>query len=266
MKNVMIAVALALVLACGFAAYRYWITRPVTLSEPENEKIPVEPSPSMAETGSERDIPKEAPPLSPIKPETQEEVLPDLEISDTWLREQISDKEGFLDQALQSKHIIRKLVTATDLAWRDENPGRQWSALQPKGETQVEKRDDGKIYLSAKNYERYNLAVLAFELLNTETLANLYKRTRPLFLEAHGELGANDNEWDIKMAVILDQLIQIEVPFENLELKGREGIYIFADEKLEDLAPLQKAFIRMGPDHAMKIQRKLRELKTHLYQ
>jgi hypothetical protein len=184
--------------------------------------------------------------------------------SDAYLRGSYSGSDAYVDKLLQRKNIIRDAVTGIDLIRRDKNPGRKWFFLQPEGELIVEERDGGT-YLSSENYRRYQPMADAIEKADTSLVVGAYRLMLPLVRDAYAELGNDDMGWEDALKKALDELIAVRIPEGDIELVGKEGVYIYADDALENLTPASKALIRMGPENAARVQTKLKEMRRALF-
>jgi len=259
-KTLPMILGAVLLLAAAYFLYRY-VSAPATVPEEAAAIEDDTPVPFAPDGGApEAEVPPvEVPAEGDAAPETPPPT--DLENSDAYLRETMQGKAAFVDKTLEDqKHLIRKMTTAADLAARGKNPSSQLSFLQPGGALAVDERD-GKLWLSKRNYQRYEPMVRAFAALDSDFLAALYRELRPLFLDAYAELGNGDDAWEANTRMLADQVIAMEVPDGEIELVESGGMYIYADPELEALAPVQKALIRMGPENALRLQNKLRELR-----
>ncbi len=261
-KALPIVIAVIALAAGGYAVYRYLDQGPSTA---EGVVDVVEETPeAYAPKGDSPPDEADAGPLPMSEAEVVETAPTDLENSDGYLQERLSGRNAFLTSVLRDqKHLIRKMTTAIDLAWQGKNPGSQLFFLRPTGELLVDKRDN-RYFLSPRNYERYETMTRALESLDADTLTTMYRELRPLFKGAYDELGNADDRWEAKAAALMDDVIELQLPAGEIELLETGGLFIFADPKLEDLSPAHKALIRMGPENALRIQNKLRELRQRL--
>lgn len=185
-----------------------------------------------------------------------------LDQSDEYLKEVTSDYQKLpaVKQAAESRHVVRRGVTAVDRVLRGENPNRQLSFLQPEGKTVTETKG-GKVYLSKKNYLRYEPLVDSLEEMDTRYLVALYRHLSPMLVTAYDELGYGDQAWEVKVSQFISKVLAVKVPEGPIELQGSDTVYIFADEKIEQLPAFDKVFIRMGPENTKRVQRKFRQLR-----
>ena len=196
-----------------------------------------------------------APPAEPV---------PSLAESDSFLRDRFATNgNAYISRLLTRDNILRDAVTGIDLIRRGKNPGRKWFFLQPEGDLMVEERD-GKTYLSEANYARYKTMVDAIEQVDVALTVNAYRFLMPVLQDAYAELGNEDLGWEESLTATLDLMTALDLPQGEIEVIGNEGVYIFADEAMENLPPAQKALIRMGPEQAARVQAKLAEIRKQL--
>ncbi|CAM2067873.1 DUF3014 domain-containing protein [Sulfidibacter corallicola] len=260
-KGMMAILVVALAVLGGLYVWR-------SNEEPEMQETRVETEETSTPQPKDRSRTEEAP-ETPTEEGTQaEETLPGpvpaLDASDEYLRTEFTGKNGVVDRMLAADHLIRKASTAVELMSLSRNPGKQLHFLRPEGGFKIEKGEDGKTYLAADNYLRYDPMITALESLSSDTLAAYYQKLGPVFDEAYNELGNLDQARGEKFDHIYEQIVRVQVPEGPIELIGSGGIFIFADPNLEGLTPLEKAFIRMGPQNTRRVQAKLRDIKREL--
>lgn len=280
MKNIVIAMVITALLIGGYFGYRYnsenkgqadtdMTTTPPTeepASRASESSLPAENGMDVDEPGADNAVsPADAAPL------------PSLGESDAMVRETLaglantegSQDEGkksdrsLIEKVLNRKNLIRKLVTAVDLVGREKSPWKLFNFLRVDGHLVVEERG-GKLFLSPKNYQRYDVFVETVADMNPVLLAESYRRLQPLLTEAFDELGNEDLDWPDRLTTVLDNLNELEVDRGDIELLGREGVYIFADSRLESLPPVHKLLIRMGPEHTRVLREKLDAIRQKM--
>jgi len=260
LKNIIIALIVTVAIVGGFLVYQYYGSG--AGEAPETTPLTVEPPESYPEDQPYSGI--DHTPESTAQGETPSQPPPALNESDSYLVEEYKEKAPFIDEALKGEHLIRKTVAAVDLIRRGENPSSQMGHLKPKGSFEVERRN-GKVYVSPKNYARYEPAIKALESLGAEKLVQGYEFLLPLFREAYDELGNERTNWEERALETLDLLLAMEIPEGDMELLDAGGIYIFAEDAYEKLPPAQKILIRMGPENATRVQARLLHLKNMFY-
>lgn len=227
-------------------------------SVPEDGPVDGEQS---AETSGDETLAQD----SVTQPETPSYEFPEsrgLDNSDDYLKEVLAQNQNLpaVRKVTEARHVIRRSVTAVDRVLRGENPNRQLSFLQPEGETLVELKGN-QVFLSNKNYLRYEPLVDSLEEMDARFLVALYRHLSPTLVTAYDELGYGDQAWEVKVSQFISKVLAVQVPEGPVELQGSEGVYIFKDDKLESLPAFDKAFIRMGPENTRRVQRKFREIR-----
>jgi hypothetical protein len=225
----------------------------------EPDALPEEPAAESTDVADATDAAATAEPEGPefSFPETR-----GLDNSDDFLDEVMADKKNLpaVKQTTDSQHVVRRGVTAVDRVLRGENPNRQLNFLQPAGKTETELKGN-KVYLSQKNYQRYEPLVDSLEEMDSRYLVALYRHLSPMLVTAYDELGYGDQAWEVKVSQFISKVLAVKVPEGPVELLGSDGVFIFADEKLENLPAFEKAFIRMGPENTKRVQRKFRQIR-----
>lgn len=258
MKNILVALGLtAAILAVIFGIF--YLRKPTEEALPGPELV----TPSI-ETESEIDpaTPEpvsDAPVSDPLPPEPPK----DLDGADEHLRERFVEADPGLRDILERDHLVAKIATATDLIYRKKNPMSQLPFLLRRDRL-IAERDGDRLRLSSRNYRRYEKSVALFEGLDSEGAVAAYSFLKPLFEGAFNQLGMGERDWDTTLQSAFEYLISIEVPRTRPELEGVGKVFVFVDPALEDLPPTHKAFIRMGPENARRIQDKVRDLKKIL--
>ena len=254
-KN-MVLISAAVVVIGGAAIWYFGFRdKPLEVTTIEEDRPQVTPVTPYAPDDT-------APAPLEAEPDEAVEQIPELENSDPWVREKLTGRDQWLDKVLGYEDLVRKMTVATDLILRDQNPNSQLFFLKPVEELKVSRRGD-KFFLAEKSYERFDHAVSIFESLDGETLAMTYKLAQPLFHAAWNELG-NGAKWDEQPDRLLERILAVKVPEGEIELFKTGGTYMFADEELEALPALDKAFIRMGPKNVDRIQKKLISIRESM--
>ncbi|PIE89432.1 MAG: hypothetical protein CR997_11350 [Acidobacteria bacterium] len=208
-------------------------------------------------------VPTELAQAEEQKDESKSEPLPSLEESTPWLKEKTETLlespvfKGFFKQ----EEPIRKFVAAVDRISRGENPYRHLTYLAPSGSFKTEKKED-KIFIHPDNSRRTLALIEAVELLPVKRVLAVYQKAEPLFVEAYVELG-NSDTWADAVNRVFDEIETFEYPETPIEIIGSKSGYIFKDQTLEELSPLKKALIRMGPEHADRLKLLAKSYRRH---
>jgi hypothetical protein len=78
--------------------------------------------------------------------------------------------------------------------------------------------------------------------------------------EAFADLGYPDESIDNALSTAFSTLLATPIPATAPALERHLNTYRYADPHLEALQPAQKQLLRMGPDHARRVQDQIRKL------
>lgn len=192
-------------------------------------------------------------------------VLPTLRESDTLARASIEELSGrpLPPRWLSVDDLIRRLVAAVDNIAEGRSPRKHLPFLAIEGPFAAAGKD-GRIAVDPRSYRRYDSFAEAVTAFDAEGAALLYEDLRPLFQEAHRDLGYPDRSFDETLARALRRLLSVPILEGDIMLREEEGVYYFDDPSLEDLSPAEKHLLRMGPAHTARIQETLRRLEAAL--
>ena len=191
--------------------------------------------------------------------------LPELDDSDIFLRERVSliSKNRDLTLWLSSNDVIRRIVSYIDGLSRGVILDKIFPLSPPKNKLIIH-MDDGKIWLNAGNYERYDQTIKVILSLDTKLLAKMFHFSRPLLETAFSELGYTPRQMDGIILRALDQILETPVIYEPIPLTRDSVTYKFEQPEIESLKPIQKQLIRSGPTNTEKIKNKAALLKKFL--
>ena len=191
--------------------------------------------------------------------------LPELDDSDIFLRERVSliSKNRDLTLWLSSSDVIRRIVSYMDGLSRGVILDKIFPLSPPKNKLIIH-MDDGKIWLNAGNYERYDQTIKVILSLDIKLLAKMFHFSRPLLETAFSELGYTPRQMDGIILRALDQILETPVIYEPIPLTRDSVTYKFEQPEIESLKPIQKQLIRSGPTNTEKIKNKAALLKKFL--
>ena len=249
-KWVWYAIPVAVALALGAALYfGYRQKEPAPEPQAQTEPEAVTPEPAI-----------QHPLETPAEPE---QPLPALEESDAPLEESLIRAFGSaVEQYLVPKNIIRHTVVTIDNLPRKKTAVQMWPLKPMSGELMV--NSDTVITLDEKNFARYAPLVGSLEKADTAQLASLYRRYYPLFQQSYVELGYPDGYFNDRLVEVIDHLLETPDVRGPIELTQPGMFYEYADPSLEGRSAGQKLLIRMGPENAATIKRKLLELREEI--
>jgi hypothetical protein len=205
-------------------------------------------------------------------------VLPELSASDEFVRDRLQPDRDPLDTAagvtlpadwLGREDLLRRLAVVVENATRGEIPRRQLSFLAPDGKFQVREvagvtpEAEPTLFIDPVSYARYDRYLDMLESVSPETVATLLTDTEPLLVQALGELG-NSEAPVTQVRAAIDQVLAVPVIRDDIELIQPKVFFEYADPALEELPPLQKQVLRMGPDNLTRLQAYLSRLRDNL--
>ena len=221
----------------------------------ENVAAPIEPL-QTAESTVDNQV------QSATKPEASK--LPALNSSDEFVRETLlSTQASKVAEWLKSDDLIRRSASFMDGLARGNLSEKVFPLGVAEGKFTTH-RQDGKIWLNAGNYERYNTVVDILLSIDMKKMANFFHKVRPLLELAFSELGYRPRQMDGIILQTIDNILAAPIIVEPLALSRDSVVYKFADQKLEELMPLQKQLLRAGPENTRRIQQQAKALREAL--
>ena len=193
------------------------------------------------------------------------ESLPALQVSDTAMRNALANliDEKTINQFFYPNEIIRRLVVSIDNLPR-ENVSAHLLPLKPVGGQFLVKENDKAINLDEANYSRYTPYVELIQNLNSQKLVALYKYFYPLFQQQYKELGYPDGYFNDRLIAVIDYMVNFTEVTGSVQLIQKHVLYQYVDPDMENMSAGGKLLTRIGPDNALKIKDKLREIRIEL--
>ena len=168
--------------------------------------------------------------------------------------------------------IVRRLVATVDNMPRTQ-VSEKVRALRPVPEAIIVERSpidtatgEERIVLSTANYARYDSAVKLLSGMDMKQVGLLYRSYYPLFQQAYEDLGYPGRYFNDRLVAVIDHLLETPIPAEPPALVQPKAMYEFADVGLEERSAGQKMLIRMGPQHAAVVKKRLTELRAQITQ
>ena len=240
-------------------------TLPVSAVRPPTP-VPVEvPEPVVTPFVEEPAI--EPKPVMVIEePPPEPDPLPGLNDSDRFVQAELGelDNANAVLRQLASAQIIRKFVVLVDGMSRGDIPDRDLPVTALQTEMTVNEQGENLFLLDPVSYNRFNLLVNTFAAIDSATIAEKLDEWDPLFESAYAELGYPDRTFDMALNQAIRNVLQARVPAGDILLTRPSVHYHFADPALESLTDLEKLLIRMGPENAATVQRKVRDISNRL--
>lgn len=264
---------LAVLLGLGIGAWFLFFRPPTQPTAPSAETPLPTPTQEPAATTTTEALPATspadttaapAPARIPAAPALQA-TLPGLADSDVEVREHLRALlgDGPLAAWLKQDSLLQRIAVLIAGLARGEFSLETLLLAPPAGGFQAETRD-GKMYMSPRNYARYNTMVGLVDGLDVTAVAEFFQRYRPLLEAAYGELGQPPEQLDTALLGAIDHLLGAPELATPPALAQESVAYTYADPSLEGLSEARKQLLRMGPEHTRTLKVKLNSLRTAL--
>ncbi|MDB5037874.1 MAG: hypothetical protein JWQ35_1402 [Bacteriovoracaceae bacterium] len=229
--------------------------REVAKVEPTPTPLPT-PTPSATPTpNAGLDVPKNA----------ADKNLPTVDESDSSIQGEFIRLFGknIFEAVFNPQDIILHIVTTVYNATGKQLPAQYLPVKSPENKFSVKTKNHTP-FINIKNYRRYTPYVNLAEAVDMKALVTVYTRFYPLFQSAYKDLGTTD-DFNHRLVTVIDNLLATPKIKGPIKLTQKSVIYYqYANPKLEKLSAAQKILIRMGPDNANRIEKKLKELRDLL--
>ncbi|MEE4300579.1 MAG: DUF3014 domain-containing protein [Pseudomonadales bacterium] len=232
---------------------------------PEERRIELAPAPAEPDPEPEA-MPEPEPVVVPEPaPEPEPIVLPALDDSDEFLREQaeVLSSDGSLSWLLATEELVRKFTVVIENMAEGGMPRDPVAFLAPREAFSVVQRG-GRTYLNPESYDRFDRITGVLETIEASQAVALLRLIEPLMADAYAELGVREPDVDGRIVAAIDVLLATPEVSGPIELAQPSVMYEFADPELEALAPAQKQLLRMGPANGARLRAKLQELRALL--
>ena len=204
-----------------------------------------------------------AEPELPVEPMP---VLPSLNESDSFVMPRLAALETgeSLMRVLASEDLIRKFVVFTDNVAGGNLPQMEYPVQRMTEEMAVTALDNNLYVMEPSSYKRFDEVIDTFVALDVDQGLALFRMTGPLFQTAFAELGYGERSFDNVLIEAIDNILNartVEGPF---QLVKPSVMYLYAEKGIEDLSPVEKQLIRIGPDNTRKLKARLTEYRARL--
>jgi hypothetical protein len=245
------------------------VEQPVPVPVPEIRTItepPAPPEPPVPPPAAEPVVVEAPEPVTPESPAVEPVVLPSLNNSDRFVRDEITgmDNGSPLLNLMSSQEIVRKFVTATENVSRGFYPTQNLPLNMLDSPVVVQSIGEDRYLLSPASYDRYTPLVNAVVNMEATQGVQLYRKIMPLVNRAFGELGLPNRDFDQVLLSAIDNIINARTAEGPYELIRPNVNYKFADPAIENLREVEKLLLRMGPDNASRLKAKLVILRRQL--
>ncbi|MFM7119063.1 MAG: DUF3014 domain-containing protein [Gammaproteobacteria bacterium] len=187
----------------------------------------------------------------PLQAAPPEWVLPSLNQSDAFVREQLT-AIAVPAAWLAQEELVRRLATVIENASRGEYPRRQLQPFALNAPFGVVETGD-RMHVDPVNYARYERLLAGLEAVDPSALARVVSFVEPLLDAALAELGLETAVRPL-LAAGLGVVLNAPVLTEPPELVRPNVFYRYADADLEALPALTKLLLRSGPSNVLRLQ------------
>ena len=225
------------------------------------EEAPAEPDALVRNPVPAVAPPPENDPFAALLPDP----LPPLDNSDAVmlkLAEFLLDKPDLLALIVPQEMIRRIVITVDNIPARGI-PQNRLPLKQPEGSFLVTK-NGAETALDGANFQRYGRYAALLGGLDARRVVDAYVHLYPLFQGAYRELGYPKAYFNDRLILAIDNLLATPEVQGPLLLTQPAVFYQYADPRLEALSAGQKLLLRMGPDNAAVVKKKLTELRREL--
>ena len=191
--------------------------------------------------------------------------LPTLGDSDALVRDLVSalTPHSAFAAWLIPDQLIRLFVVVVENVADGNNPAARLTPLRPTQRFQTSD-DPSQPVIDPASHARYNTHAEIVASIDPVGAAALYRKLYPLITEAYTELGHPEGGFDDTLRRALENLLRTPVLERTETLVPRAAFFEFADADLEDLMPVQKQFMGMGPRNVRAVQASVRDIAREL--
>ena len=236
---------------------------------PEEAPVAVTPAVPIALPAPEIDEPPPAEPVipaAPLDPEPAPAPPPvTLAASDEVIAEQIDSLGGgqISAQFVQRPNNLERAIAIVDNLRQGAVPYKLLPVGRPSKAFPFQ--DNGlAVTMDPAGYGRYSGLADTIASLDTSAIVGLYQLLTPAINEVWDLLGYEAMTFEDAALAALGMIMLAPAPDPESRLIKVEANWVYEDEALESLPPLQKQLMRMGAENAEKVQDKARELRGAL--
>lgn len=216
------------------------------------------------------DIPQRVAPQPEAEPVTEvtepvAPALPPLEESDPLVLEQLgaAGMGPELEKLAASENLVQTSAALID-GFSRGLVLRKLLPLSPPTEVFSVELVDDQLYMNPVGYGRYDGLARGVENLDTAVLVDSFHLMRPLYEQAYAQLGMDPADFDNSVVRMLDRILSTPEIEQPIALERKSVMYRYLDPALEELSPVQKQLLRMGPDNIRRIKQQAATLRAGL--
>jgi hypothetical protein len=155
--------------------------------------------------------------------------------------------------------LVRRWVVVTDALAEGDTPRRELGFLAPSRPFSVV-TSGGRSVIAPASYARYDAFGDAVASVDAAAVATAYRELHGVLEAAYRALGYPDATLDDVTGRALRRIVAAPVVDGDVEVVNDEGLFVYADRRLEDQGEVEKHLLRMGPRNGRLIAAKAREL------
>lgn len=228
------------------------VPRPVERVMPAADPVIADPAP--AQPAPELVTIPIAPEVVP-EPEVATEPLPSLNTSDSFVISRLASMErgASLLRVLAPEDLIRKFVVFVSNVAEGELPLLEYPLRRLESDFVVTEIDTNLFEMANATHRRFDPLIDILVALDPQQGVSVYRALRPLFQEAYAEIGYQGS-FDAVLVQAIDQILN--APAENgpFQLIKPSVMYLYAESRIEDMTPVQKQLLRLGPENTAKLK------------
>jgi hypothetical protein len=204
-------------------------------------------------------------PTLPPEAEKDNEPLPTLNDSDPAVASRLDQVIGNANvaQFLVPESVVRHVVVTVDNLPRKKVAVERRPVKATPGSAAVTSAGESTT-LSDANYARYEPFIKLVQNTDSTKLTEFYFHFYPLFQQAYEDLGYPNAYFNDRVIEVIDHLLATPDVRGPISLTQPKVSYEFADPKLENRSEGQKLLIRMGPQNAAALKKKLRDIRAQI--
>ncbi len=155
--------------------------------------------------------------------------------------------------------LVRQWLTVTANLAEGESPRVVLRFLAPGTPFTAVARGD-RLAIAAESYARYDAFADAVGSVDAATVASVYRRLHPVLEQGWRALGLSAHPLDVATGRALRRIAGAPVPDGDVLVRAADGVYEYADPRLEALGEVEKHLVRMGPRNERILQAKARAI------
>ncbi len=238
------------------------LPQPTEPVETEQETQVVTNDPVIEPVVEQVVVTKEPEVEEPVTPEVTR-VLPSLDDSDSVVRESLADVVSVnLLKLVVSDDLIRRAVVYTENLADGKLAKKHQMFVAPKQAFSV--NDGAIITVNPESFERYDPYVSLLTKLSEKQIIALIDEYKPLIQDAYDEIGLSDYEFEQRLALAIQHLLDTPAVPLDTPLTSQSVTYKYAVPEYEALSDAQKQLLRLGPDNMAQVKIKLSRLLKQL--